>query len=78
MKADADLIAGGMLIEPKTTARKPPSGVTDVWQLLGYALMDYSDEFGITDVAMFSMRHGHLAQWGLEALPAAYTTCRSG
>jgi hypothetical protein len=70
MAGDADLIAGGLLIELKTTTKKPSLGVTDLWQLLGYVLMDYVDEFAITDVALFSARYGYLAQWDLgELLP---------
>jgi hypothetical protein len=30
--------------------------------------MDYTDEFGITDVAIFHARYGYLAQWNLDAL----------
>ena len=47
-----DLIAAGLLAELKMTAKKPSLGVTDLWQVLGYVLMDYVDEFGITDVAL--------------------------
>jgi hypothetical protein len=42
MRGDADLIAGGLLTELKTTSPKPSLGVTDLWQMLGYVLMDYS------------------------------------
>ena len=68
MRGDADLIAGGLLTELKTTSKKPSLGVTDLWQMLGYVLMDYVDEFAITDVALFSARYGYLAQWNLGAL----------
>lgn len=68
MRGDADLIAGGLLTELKTTSQKPFLGVTDLWQVLGYALMDYTDEFAVTDVALFSARYGYLAQWNLGAL----------
>jgi hypothetical protein len=30
--------------------------------------MDYVDEFGITDVALFSACYGYLAQWNLGTL----------
>jgi hypothetical protein len=68
MNADADLIAGSLLLELKTTAKKPSLGVTDLWQVLGYALMDYTDEFGISDVAVFQARYCHLAEWNLDEL----------
>jgi hypothetical protein len=65
---DADLIAGGLLIELKTTSQKPSLGIAGLWQVLGYVLMDYADEFAITDVALFSARYGYLAQWNLGTL----------
>lgn len=68
MKGDGDLIAGGLLTELKTTIKKPSLAVTDLWQVLGYVFMDYIDEFGITDVALFSARYGYLAQWNLDVL----------
>jgi hypothetical protein len=68
MPGDADLVAGGQLIELKTTTKKPSLGVTDLWQMLGYVFMDYADEFAITDVALFSARYGYLAQWNLDML----------
>jgi hypothetical protein len=68
MRGDADLIAGGLLIELKTTSPKPSLGVTDLWQVLGYVFMDYVDEYAVTDVALFSARYGYLAQWNLGTL----------
>ena len=79
MRGDADLVAGGLLIELKTTIKKPSLGVTDLWQILGYVFMDYVDGFAVTDVALFSARYGYLAQWNLDVLlPAAgRTACDS-
>jgi hypothetical protein len=68
MPGDADLVAGGLLTELKTTTKKPSLGVTDLWQMLGYVFMDYIDEFAITDVALFSARYGYLAQWNIDVL----------
>ncbi len=68
MAGDADLIAGGLLLELKVSAKPASLAMTDAWQLLGYALMDHTDEFGITDVAVFAARYGYLATWNLEAL----------
>ena len=68
MPCDADLIACGLLTELKTTSKKPSLGVTDLWQTLGYLLMDYVDKFADTDVALFSARYGYLAQWNLDTL----------
>jgi hypothetical protein len=68
MRGDADLIAAGLLTELKTTVKKPSLEVTDAWQVIAYALMDYTDEFGITDIAIFHARYGYLAQWNLDVL----------
>ena len=68
MAGDADLIAGGLLLELKVSAKPASLAMTDTWQVLGYALMDYTDEFGITDVAVFAARYGYLATWNLEVL----------
>ena len=68
MAGDADLVAGGVLTELKTTTKKPSLGVTDLWQVLGYVLMDYINEFAITDIALFSARYGCLARWNLDEL----------
>jgi len=68
MPGDADLVAGGLLTELKTTTKKPSLGVTDLWQMLGYVFMDYVDGFAVTDVALFSARYGYLAQWNLDVL----------
>lgn len=66
MNADADLIAAGLLLGVKTTAKKPSLGVADLFQLLGYALLDYDDAFGIDAVGLFSARYGYLATWELD------------
>ena len=50
MPGDADLVAGGMLTEHKTTSKKPSLAVTNLRQILGYVFMDYAGEFTITDV----------------------------
>lgn len=73
LNADADLICGGMLVDFKASqgrARKDGTRAasldrTELDQLLGYALMDYSDTFGIHTVAIYGVRFGHLAAWPL-------------
>ena len=65
--ADADLIAGGLLADLKTS-QKLSLGVTDLFQLLGYALLDYDDEFGVSTVGIFSARYAYLATWDLGSL----------
>ncbi|MGB3442227.1 MAG: hypothetical protein WBA97_26060 [Actinophytocola sp.] len=76
LNADADLIAGGVLVDFKASqgrARKDGTHAaslerTELDQLLGYALMDYSDKFAIHTVAIYSIRFGHLATWPLDEL----------
>lgn len=78
LNADADLIAGGVLVDFKASqgrARKDGTRAaaldrTELDQLLGYALMDYSDQFGIHTVAIYGVRFGHLASWPLTDLAA--------
>ncbi|MFC4497075.1 hypothetical protein ACFPA8_23370 [Streptomyces ovatisporus] len=62
--ADADVIAGGLLIDCKATTRPPvaPPGRA-VQQLAGYLLLDYDDTYGIDRVALYLSRQGALVQW---------------
>lgn len=72
LNADADLIAGGMLVDfkagqggkPRADGTRAASlARTDLDQLLGYTLMDYSDTYGLHTVAVYAVRFGHLAAW---------------
>lgn len=72
--AEADLVAGGSLVDIKTTlAPKNKAGLrpdvikTDhIYQLLGYALLDYSNQYNIDRLGIFSARYGKLTEWPLE------------
>jgi hypothetical protein len=44
MNADADLIAGGLLLDLKTVKKLSLAG-QDLFQLIGYALLDFDDEY---------------------------------
>jgi len=70
MAGDCDLIAGGLLLELKVSAKPVSLPAIELWQLLGYALMDYVDEFHVTEVARFAGRYGYLATWDLGQLLA--------
>lgn len=63
--ADADLIVDGTLIDIKTTI-KPEIDNNWLWQLLGYTLLDYSDECGINAIALYMARQGLYLRWDLE------------
>lgn len=77
LKADADLIAGGILVDFKAgQGGKPRADGTraaslaraDLDQLLGYTLMDYSNQYGLHSVAVYAARFGHLATWSIAEL----------
>jgi hypothetical protein len=79
LNADADLIAGGVLVDFKAgQGGKPRADGTraasvarsDIDQLLGYTLMDYSDTFALHTVAIYAVRFGYLAVWPITELCA--------
>jgi hypothetical protein len=67
IKADADVIAGGLLIDLKTDS-KLSLGVTTMFQVIGYALLDFDDAYQLTTVGTFSARYACLATWDIGAL----------
>ena len=74
--ADADVVAAGVLIDFKAGSGKPRRdgtrslsiAGTDVYQLLGYALMDFSDRYALHAAGIYAVRFGYLAQWPLTEL----------
>jgi hypothetical protein len=67
IRADADLIAAGLLLDLKTSA-KLSLGITDLFQVIGYALLDFDDEYKLDELGIFSARYAYLATWDLSAL----------
>ena len=63
--ADADMIVDELLIDIKATKR---SSIELDWlrQLLGYVLLDYSDQYGISGIGLYMARQGILVSWSLE------------
>ncbi len=60
--ADADLIIDGCLVDIKTTIN--PLKETDwIYQLLGYVLLDWHDEYRIKEVAIYFARQTFLLKW---------------
>ena len=53
IKADADLVTGGLLVELKTTS-KVSLAVTDLFQVIGYALLDFEDAYRVTELGIFA------------------------
>lgn len=67
--ADADLILDGCLIEIKTT-KAPALTRIMLEQAIGYALLDYEDEYRIREVGVYMARQGVFLRWPLDALLA--------
>lgn len=65
--ADADFILDGCLWDIKTTKVLKGQSV-HIYQLLGYALLDYDDQFGIERVGLLFPRQDTVAQWPLPKL----------
>jgi hypothetical protein len=64
LSSDADLIAAGLLLEIKTSAKKVSLPVTDLFQVIGYALLDFDDEYQLRAAGIFSARYAYLNVWG--------------
>ncbi len=67
IKADADMIAAGLLLDLKTDS-KLSLGVTTMFQVLGYALLDFDDAYQLIEAGTFSARYAYLAAWDMGTL----------
>jgi hypothetical protein len=67
IKADADVIAAGLLFDLKTDS-KLSLGVTTMFQVLGYSLLDFDDAYQLTEAGIFSARYAYLATWDIGTL----------
>ncbi len=65
--ADADLIVDGCLVDIKATIR-PKLSASWLYQLLGYVLLDYSDQYEIHAVAIYFARQRKVLRWPLVSL----------
>jgi hypothetical protein len=61
--ADADYILGGLLLDCKATTDPRRLGREEIYQLAGYLLLDYHDEYGINRVGLYLSRQGGLITW---------------
>ncbi|MFD0396054.1 hypothetical protein ACFQ3Z_43980 [Streptomyces nogalater] len=67
--ADADFIVDGHLIDCKATTRPDRFGSKkEVYQLAGYLLLDYEDEYRLDKVCFYLSRQGRLVTWAQEFL----------
>ncbi len=61
---DGDLIVAGILYEIKTgLSLEFPAWIR---QLLAYALLDFTDEYGIAGIGFYLARHGLLMRWSMD------------
>ncbi|PGH48129.1 UvrD-helicase domain-containing protein [Streptomyces sp. Ru87] len=61
--ADADYILGGLLLDCKATKDPRRLGRDEIYQLAGYLLLDYDDQYGIDHVGLYLSRQGGLITW---------------
>ncbi len=67
--ADGDMIAGDSLIDFKSTAKSTgPLDSNDLYQLLAYPCLDYSDRYRIRKVGFSVVRRDALREWDIEEL----------
>lgn len=69
-RSEADLLVDGLLMEIKTTVN-PKIKSEMIHQLLGYALLDYADEYRIRRVGVYMARQAYLVRWELSELLSA-------
>jgi len=61
--ADADYILAGLLLDCKATRAPRRLGREEIYQLAGYLLLDYDDQYGIDRVGLYLSRQGGLITW---------------
>jgi hypothetical protein len=77
--ADADAIAGGLLVDWKVNLgdrrrdgrRRCSLELATLQQLLGYLLLDYPDTYRIDTLGVYAARYAYLATWPVAELLAA-------
>jgi hypothetical protein len=61
--ADADFIVDGLLLDCKSTVTTYKLGTAEIYQLAGYLLLDYDDQYGICRVGLYLSRQGEEITW---------------
>lgn len=67
---DADLLVGDLLVDCKTTVKPRELHAEWAYQLLGYALLDGGDFYGIRQVGIYLARQARLVKWALDEFTA--------
>jgi hypothetical protein len=65
--ADGDLAAAGLLLELKTS-KTFSLALSDMLEVVGYALLDFEDLYRIDTIGIFNARYANLATWRLQDL----------
>lgn len=73
--ADADLIVDATLIDIKTTKNRSLERAM-VYQLVGYLLLDYEDDYEISEVGFYLSRVPALVRWPAEAVVTSLSNGR--
>ncbi|MFE6967202.1 hypothetical protein ACFVAJ_19080 [Agromyces sp. NPDC057679] len=75
LKAEADIVADGTLVDMKTTlgvqrkaGRVDTISPGSLLQVIGYTLLDFEDEYKIRNAGIYSSRYGNLAVLPVEEL----------
>ena len=66
--ADGDIIVDGCLMEFKATVKASIEKVRGLYQLIGYLLLDYDDEYGIEKLGFYMARQGQVIEWSVADL----------
>lgn len=64
--ADGDYILNGLLLDCKATKDPRRLGREEIYQLAGYLLLDYDNQFSINQVGLYLSRQGGLITWSTE------------
>ncbi|MFF5229307.1 UvrD-helicase domain-containing protein [Dactylosporangium sp. NPDC000521] len=63
--ADADFILGGILLDCKAAIQPRRLGRDEIYQLAGYLLLDYADQYRIDRIGLYLSRQGALIVWSV-------------
>lgn len=74
--ADADLAIDGLLLDFKSTRYTRTLRQAEAWQLIGYLLLDTTDQYRIDTVGLYLSRSGTLASWPVEEYLELLGACR--
>jgi hypothetical protein len=63
--ADADFLVDGLLLDCKATVTPSRLGDAEIYQLAGYLLLDYGDQYRIDRLGLYLSRQGAAVTWGV-------------